>query len=484
MSGVKIGIIGAGSAVFSLSLISDLCKTPSLSGSLVTLMDIDEERLEAVYILAQRYVEEVGVDLKFEKTTVLDDAIIDSDFVINTAMVGGHRYLEKVREISEKYGYYRGIDAQEFNMISDYYTFSNYNQLRYFVEIAKRIEKLSPKAWYLQAANPVFEGTTLVTRTVPIKAVGFCHGHYGVNEIINILKLDPAKVDWQVAGVNHGIWLNRFFYEDRNAYLLLDKWIEESAKNWKPQNPFNDQLSPAAIDMYKFYGVMPIGDTVRNSSWRYHKNLGTKKKWYGEPWGGADSELGWKWYQEMLGMVTEKTKKIAKFLLKNPNMKFSDLKEIAKQVSEDQLIILQIEKILDPEKKSGEQHIPFIDALLNDNRQRFVVNIPNNGIISGIANDVVVEIPAFVDKEGIHPEIIDPPLPDRVIKYYLQPRIMRMEMAIEAFLSGDIRIIKELLYRDARTRDDEQVEKVIEEILMLPDNEEMRRHYISKKLSR
>jgi len=91
---------------------------------------------------------------------------------------------------------------------------------------------------------------------------------------------------------------------------------------------------------------------------------------------------------------------------------------------------------------------------------------------------VVVEIPAFVDKEGIHPEKIDPPLPDRVIKYYLQPRIMRMEMAIEAFLSGDIRIIKELLYRDARTRDDEQVEKVIEEILMLPENEEMRKHYI------
>lgn len=48
MPAVKIGIIGAGSAVFSLRLVSDLCKTPGLSGSTVTLMDIDEERLDAV----------------------------------------------------------------------------------------------------------------------------------------------------------------------------------------------------------------------------------------------------------------------------------------------------------------------------------------------------------------------------------------------------------------------------------------------------
>jgi len=480
MPSVKIGIIGAGSAVFSLRLVSDLCKTPGLSGSTVTLMDIDEERLDAILTIAKKYVEEVGADLKFEKTMNLDDVIIDADFVINTAMVGGHTYLEKVRQIGEKYGYYRGIDAQEFNMVSDYYTFSNYNQLKYFVDIARKIEKLSPKAWYLQAANPVFEGTTLVTRTVPIKAVGFCHGHYGVMEIVEKLGLEEEKVDWQVAGVNHGIWLNRFRYNGENAYPLLDRWIEEKSKDWKPENPFNDQLSPAAIDMYRFYGVMPIGDTVRNSSWRYHRDLETKKKWYGEPWGGADSEIGWKWYQDTLGKVTEITKKVAKFIKENPSARLSDLGSVlGKDLSEKQFV-LEVEKILDPERKSGEQHIPFIDALLNDNKARFVVNIPNKGIIHGIDDDVVVEVPALVDKNGIHPEKIEPPLPDRVVKYYLRPRIMRMEMALEAFLTGDIRIIKELLYRDPRTKNDEQVEKVIEEILALSENEEMRKHYLKR----
>ena len=43
-----IAIIGAGSAVFSLGLIRDLCLTERLHGSTVRLMDIDEARLRAI----------------------------------------------------------------------------------------------------------------------------------------------------------------------------------------------------------------------------------------------------------------------------------------------------------------------------------------------------------------------------------------------------------------------------------------------------
>ena len=50
-----IGIIGVGSAVFSLGLIRDLCLTERLHGSTVRLMDVDEERLRAVGRLCQRY---------------------------------------------------------------------------------------------------------------------------------------------------------------------------------------------------------------------------------------------------------------------------------------------------------------------------------------------------------------------------------------------------------------------------------------------
>ena len=52
---LKVCIIGAGSAQFSLTMVKDLCLTEDLRGSHVTFMDIDEERLEMIYQLGKRY---------------------------------------------------------------------------------------------------------------------------------------------------------------------------------------------------------------------------------------------------------------------------------------------------------------------------------------------------------------------------------------------------------------------------------------------
>ena len=54
--GVKIAIIGAGSAVFSINLIKDICVNPRFDGSEVTLMDVNERRLTGIYRLCARYI--------------------------------------------------------------------------------------------------------------------------------------------------------------------------------------------------------------------------------------------------------------------------------------------------------------------------------------------------------------------------------------------------------------------------------------------
>ncbi len=451
---LKISIIGAGSAVFSMKFIGDLCRIKRLSGSLVSLMDINQERVNAVYTLAKRYTKELGGDLKFEKTTDIKESIKGADFVVNSALIGGHEHQEIIREVGEKHGYYRGIDTQEFNMVSDYYTFTNYNQLKFFLDVAHLIEELAPDAWLIQTANPVFEGTTLLSRYSKIKVAGFCHGHNEFNEILNVLGLEKEKVRWDVAGFNHNIWLTRFEYEGKDAYPLLDEWIKEHGPKKEQKNPFDLQLSAGAIDMYRFYGKMPIGDTVRNGSWRYHYNLNIKKKWFGEKWGGPDSELGWKWYNEDLKRRVDRVFELAK----DPNSSL---------ISE-----------FPPDKLSGEQHILFIDAIANNIKYRLVLNIPNKGeIIKGIPENVVVEVPVMVDGSGIHPELTGYEFDPHIFNMYLIPRMMRMEWAIEAFMTGNKDILEEVLVRDIRTRSLKQAKEVINEILDLPFNKEMKVHY-------
>lgn len=477
MAPVKISIVGAGSAVFSMRLVNDLCKTKGLAGSLVSLMDIDEQRLNGVYDLATRYVKELGADLKFEKTTSLETSLHEADFVINTALVGGHAYLDKVRAIGEKHGYYRGIDAQELNMVTDYCTITNFNQLKFFVDLARLMEKICPNAWLLQTANPVFEGTNLISRCSKVKVVGFCHGHYGVMEMAEALGLDESKLDWQVAGFNHAIWLNRFVYDGQDGYRLLENWIEEgNLERWKPRNPFDLQMSPGAIDMYRFYGMMPIGDTVRNSTWYYNKDFETKKRWYGEPWGGPDSEEGWKWYQQRLKTTTD----AIDFLSKNKSLKLMSLNTYLKFLPKGTVpeeMKKEVEVFSSPDKLSGEQHVPFIDSVVNNNPRRFVINVPNEGYIDGIPDGIFVEVPAIVDKDGWHVEKIEPKLNDKVLKFYLWPRMMRMEWALHAIMNGDKSALIEFLLRDPRTKSLEQAQTVIEEILNLPENQQMKAHY-------
>ena len=61
---IKLAVIGAGSAQFSLGLVKDICLTPGLAGSLISFMDIDGERLDMIQKLGRRYANELGADLR------------------------------------------------------------------------------------------------------------------------------------------------------------------------------------------------------------------------------------------------------------------------------------------------------------------------------------------------------------------------------------------------------------------------------------
>jgi alpha-glucosidase/alpha-galactosidase len=467
---MKISVIGAGSVRFAQQLIGDIAQTEELSreDTHVYLMDINKKRLNASYILAKKYVEELNSPVNIVRVEDMGEAIDGADFIINTAYPYDPRYHEDgfqkwelVTEIGEKRGYYRGIDSQELNMVSTYtYILASYPDMKLALDIAKKMEKITPNAYLMQTANPVFEITQAVTRWTSVKVVGFCHGVAGVYEIFRNLELDPEEVDWQVAGVNHGIWLNRFRYKGEDAYPLLDNWIENNMDKWESKNPWDMQMSPAAIDMYKFYGMFPIGDTVRNGTWKHHYNLEIKKKWFGR-FGGIDNEVERPRFHEQLRKAREKLIKLAEEVQRNPRIMLTE----------------EVPDIFRKGKMSGEQHIPFINAIANNKKTRLFLNVENKGAVRGFPDDVVMELPVWVDREGIHREKVEPDLTERIKKFYLWPRILRMEWNLEAFISRDRKVLEEILIRDPRTRSYEQVVEVLNEILGLPFNEDIRKYY-------
>ena len=438
---IKVTIIGAGSVVFSLGLVKDLCLTESLKGSKVCFMDINEERLDIIYRLGVRYAEDLGADLQFQRTLNREESLQDADFVINTATITHNEYfMKRRRELTAKHGYFYGRTGMP-----------EYHNLQLMLDVVRDMEKICPGAWVLQAGNPVFDGTTLMTRETGIKVCGLCHGHYGYRNIAQTIGLDPRRVTWQAPGLNHNIWLTHFYYEGQDAYPLLDAWIENNSEAyWEDRQESGNisaQMSPSAIHQYKMYGLMPVGDTPRRGGWWYHTDLETRKRWYGGPIGGGDTPEG------------------RDRVLKGKEKRYQQMKKAAYDPKVRPVDMFG-------NRKTSEQHVPIIDGLVNNNEGQFQVNIPSNGALPGIPDNVAVEVPAIVNKKGIQPLRVDP-LPRKVMLECIYPAWLRMECTLEALKSGDKSMLLYGILDNHQTRSYDQAVEMLEVMLAIEPNEPM-----------
>jgi alpha-galactosidase len=441
---VRLAVIGAGSATFSLGLVKDIILTPGLAGSEIVWMDINAERLEAIDRLARRYAEEMGADLRFDRTTDREAALRDSDFVISLADAKGHHHARRMREVTARHGYYYGgVDLGAF-----------YN-LRLMLDIARDMERICPRAWLIQSGNPVYEGCTLMTRETGTKIIGLCHGHYGVHEICKVLGLDPARVTWQAPGLNHQIWLNHFLYDGEPAYPLLDEWIatqgEEYWRTHVAERTHDTQMSRGTIAQYHLYGLMPIGDTPRTNSWWMHTDIGAKKYWFGEPFGGPDTEIA------------------RPFYVANLDKRLAEVARIAADPSASVAAFIGTDR-------TREQQVPIIDALTNNSGGFFQVNVPNRGALAGVPDDVVTELPAWIDATGVHP-LRPTPLPKKIMLEQIWPKIIEMERELEAFKTGDRSMLLFNALTSPQTRSYEQAVAVLDDLLAMEGHEEMAAHF-------
>ncbi len=441
----KIAIIGAGSATFSLNVIRDLCMTPQLAGTTVSLMDIDEERLAGIHRLAERYAGEMQVDLRFEKTTDRRAALQDASFVINTAMTGGFGWEDELLAIAEKHGYYRGACPAGFWGSIRMPFLHGYHQLNLLMDIAVSVAEICPQAWLIQSSNPVFDGCTLMNRKTGLKIIGLCHGHANVYQPYKALGLDVAKGRWQAPGCNHVIYLTRFEYEGRDMYPLFDDWLAANKDDPRPGD-----FAPATLNEYKLLGVLPIGDTIRRGRWIYHRSLAVKKEWY-DAKGGPDSEVSWQ------NQLNQQPLHVAKIF----------------QVAHDPAA--KVTEVYKP-RLSGEQQVPIINALVNGVAGDFQVNVPNRGAIKGIADDVVVEVPATIDKNGIHVHELAP-LPTKVQLTCLIPYVTMMECNLYAFEHGDKDMLLLTALEDPRTHSLAQAQELLDALFAHPFNSEAACHF-------
>jgi alpha-galactosidase len=447
---IKISLIGAGSAVFCLGLIRDICSTKTLGGSTVSFMDIDEERLNSSFQLCQRYADEVNLKLNLEKTTNRKKSLKNADFVINTALQIGNDKLMDAWKVALKNGYRFG---ESLHILHDEAFWVNYYQLNLMESILVDMLELNSKAWYLLVANPVMAGITYLKRKYKdANIVGLCHGFNGVYDLTTILNLEREYITYEVPGVNHFLWLTNLNYKGEDVFPLLDNWIENKSKDYfSRSNSHLYGFCPKTVDLYKRFGAFPIGDTGTPGGgswgWWYHTDDETEANWKENP-------KGW-WYDYHFPRCEKEVKEIRKL--------------------HNDLSIRVTDKF--PIKHSGDLMIPIIESIAFDIPKVEVVNVLNDGeYIEGIPKNFEVEVPALVSKNGIQP-IKTNGLPKQIISYILGDMVAPVEMELAAFEERSRELLLNLVMMDPWTKSEKQANKLIDEIFSLPYHEKVKQYY-------
>ncbi len=117
-------------------------------------------------------------------------------------------------------------------------------------------------------------------------------------------------------------------------------------------------------------------------------------------------------------------------------------------------------------KPSGELAVPIMEAVACDIEHHLpAVNVPNRGIIPGLPDETVVEVPATADRKGVHPIRMEP-LPV-AITALLHAQASIHQLLVEAFAERSKRKLLQAVLLDPTVHSYRNAVAMIDEMCRL-----------------
>ena len=410
----KLAVIGAGSVGFTRKLFSDLMTVPEFRGIEVSFMDINPHNLEMVTQLCQRDLDENGVPIQIHATTDRREALKNARYIISCFRIGMLEAFEKDVEIPLKYG----VDQCVGDTLCAGGIMYGQRGIAVMLDMCKDIREVAePDALLLNYANPNAMLTWTANKYGGVRTLGLCHGVQGGHkQIAQALGYEPEEVDIICAGLNHQTW---YISVKHNGEDLLPKIL--------PAYLADEELSKTEkvrIDILKnfgYYSTESNGHLSEYVSW-YRKRPDELKDWIdlgiwinGETGGYLRvCREGRNWFEEDF-----------------PNW----MKEPAFQFT--------------PENRSNEHGSYIIEGLETGRIYRGHFNVMNNGCITNLPDECVVEVPGYIDRNGINiPKVGDLPLGCAAI---CSQSAWVQRLAVEAAIKGDIALLRQAMLMDPLT---------------------------------
>lgn len=388
---MKITLIGAGSVVFSKTLVGDLLQFKELQEVTIALMDIDPKRLQVADLMMKKLVQALGVKAKIESTQDRVEAIRHAKYVICTIQVGGYDPATLTDfEIPKKYGLQQTIgDTLGIGGI-----FRGLRTIPEILKIAKDIDRFAhPNCLLLNYSNPMAMNCWAVNEAVGIQNVGLCHSVFGTARMLSKhANLNFDHVNYTVAGINHLAFFLKFEYLGQDAYPLLFKILEDPERNFEK----------VRYEMMRRTGYFITESSEHLSEYLpYFIHHGEK-------------------------MIQEFEIPIDEYLRR--------CKSIIATWEESEKELLGDGKEIEVRPQSHEYGSYIIHSIETNTLRTIYGNISNQGNISNLPQGCCIEIPCQVDANGISPTSIGS-LPSHLAAL-CQTNINVQKLTVEAALSS------------------------------------------------
>jgi 6-phospho-beta-glucosidase len=323
-------------------------------------MDVDDERLDVVGGLAGRMLDRSGWAGDLLLTTDLDRALDGADFVLVQIRVGG----QAARLRDETIPLACGCIGQETTGAGGFA--KAMRTVPVVLQIADRARELAADgAWIVDFTNPV----GIVTRALldaGHRAVGLCNVAIGFQRLFaHLLDVEPRRVVVDQVGLNHLTWVRRVLVDDRDILPgLMAGHGDELAEHTGVERGLLDDLAVLpSYYLHYFYDHDRVLAELRDSTPR-------------------------------AAQVAEIERQLLE-LYRDPAM-----------TSKPALL----------EQRGGafysEAAVGLVASLVRDDGAVHEVDVRNDGVVAGLADDDVVEVPARVRGGVLEPLPQEPLAPE------------------------------------------------------------------------
>ena len=368
----KITFIGAGSTIFLRHLLGDALLMPSLSNADIALMDIDEQRLAESELVARRVVETLKVGASVTATTSRREALDGADFVIVSVQIGGYKPCTVTDfEIPKKYGLRQTIaDTLGIGGIM-----RGLRTVPFLWDLCADMAELCPDAVMLQYVNPMAINCWAIRERFPnIRTVGLCHSVPNtLFELTHDLDIPMEDVRYRVAGINHvAFFLN---FEQRVDGGWRDLYPELRRQYAEGLIPKENPVRPRCPNLVRYEMMNQLGYFLTESSEHFAEYC---------PWFIKDGreDLIESYGIPLDEYPTRCEEQIAEWQDHFARLKGGEAMEI---------------------ESSNEYAAVIMNAMVTGDPATIYGNVTNDGAISNLPDDCIVEVPCMVDSNGIQP---------------------------------------------------------------------------------